>query len=225
MRKKLLLVAACLAAAQASRADVLADAQLKAGVLLKNPAGLAALATPIGAPAAEVPALQRHINFFDKNGDGVIHIDETTLGLRQLGLGRVKARAAATVIHLLLGPKTSGTLTTHISVAGIHLGKHGSDTGAYDAQGRFVPEAFERMFAQFDVNKSGSLSAVEIKAMIAANGKLRPGDGKASSTEFDLLLMVASDRMEGMSRAISRERLRRFYDGSLFYELAKPVAP
>lgn len=141
-----------------------------------------------GAPATPT-ALQIHLSFFDKDGDGLITRTETVLSLRQLGLSSGKASAAALVIHLFLGPKTTGSWSSlDVSVKNIKLGKHGSDTGAFDAEGRFVPAAFERMFAEFDANRSGSLSEAELLAMIAANAKLRPGSETAAKQEFQLLL-------------------------------------
>ncbi|TPW18992.1 MAG: putative peroxygenase 4-like [Elusimicrobia bacterium] len=187
------------------------------------------LAVPKAAPSAapvDPTALQKHVAFFDMDGNGLVTRFETTLSLRRLGMSNVKATAAALVIHVALGPATTGRWgSLDVSVANIKLGKHGSDTGAYDAEGRFVPEAFERMFAEFDVNRSGSLSEAELLAMTAANSRLRPGGESASKVEFQLLLLLAGDASEaaggGTVPALSRARLQDFYDGSLFYKLAK----
>lgn len=191
-------------------------------------AGLLRAVPQAAAPGAPTnpTALQKHVLFFDADGNGLVTRFETVLGLRRLGMSNVKASAAAIVIHVALGPATTGRWgSLDVSVANIKLGKHGSDTGAYDAEGRFVPEAFERMFASFDANRSGSLSEAELLAMTAANSKLRPGGEAASKAEFQLLLLLAADATEaaegGTVPALSRARLADFYDGSLFYKLAK----
>ena len=178
-----------------------------------------------GAPATQT-ALQIHLSFFDKDADGLVTRTETVLSLRQLGLSSSKASAAALVIHLFLGPKTTGSWSSlDVSVKNIKMGKHGSDTGAFDADGRFVPAAFERMFTEFDANHSDSLSEAEILTMIAANAKLRPGSEIAAKQEFQLLLQIAADTTEDAdgkkNPAISKRRLQEFYDGSLFFNLAK----
>lgn len=183
-----------------------------------------------GEPAAGPTALQKHIAFFDKDGDGIITRPETALGMSQLGFGHNLAEATALAIHLALGPKTTGSMKSlDISVKNINRGKHGSDTGVFDARGRFVPLAFERMFSGFDRNRSGSLSQAEIDAMITANSELQPGDKFASSLEFQLLMLIAADTTEAVTghnfRALSKERLRQFYDGTLFYALAKQPTP
>lgn len=222
-----LIISLLLSLAGAARAASLEEAQSMAGEILKNGGAQAAVATVRGRPVMEMTALQKHVSFFDKNGDGIITRYETGLGLRQLGLGRLKAGAGALVIHVFLGPQTSGSWKNlGISVKDIKLGRHGSDTGVFDAEGRFVPEAFERIFVQFDANHSGSMSAAELEAMIEANSKLRPGNKSASSVEFRILLLIAADAAEDAGakrvRAISKSRLKEFYDGTLFYALAKP---
>jgi len=218
------LVTLCRAAANAETLD---GAQSLAADFLAKGRFAAEMAQGAGRTAENLTALQKHVAFFDKNHDGVITVSETTLSLRQLGLSRIKAETTALVIHAALGPKTSGRWTTDVSVAGIQLGRHGSDSGAFDAQGRFVPVAFERIFAEFDLNRSGSMSAAELEAMTAANSKLRPGGSFASSQEFKLLMLVSADTTEGAAGkpapAISRTRLQEFYDGTLFYKLARPI--
>jgi hypothetical protein len=47
--------------------------------------------------------------------------------------------------------------------------QHGSDSGTYDKEGRFVPQNFEDMFSKWDVTHSGSLSAGELWRMIKGN--------------------------------------------------------
>jgi peroxygenase len=42
-----------------------------------------------------------------------------------------------------------------IYVHRIHKDKHGSDSGTYDTEGRFVPQKFEDMFAKYAEGKDG----------------------------------------------------------------------
>lgn len=203
-------------------------AQTQAAGLLHERRGalqsLAATNTETAAAPVEPTALQKHLSFFDRDANGMVTRFETVLSLQELGMSPVKATAAALVIHVALGPKTTGRWgSLDVSVANIKLGKHGSDTGAFDDEGRFVPAAFERIFSEFDANRSGSLSDAEILAMVKANSKLRPGAESAAKIEFQLLLTLAADTVEGTDKkpALSKERMRDFYDGSLFFKLAK----
>jgi hypothetical protein len=36
-----------------------------------------------------------------------------------------------------------------VYLARVHKDKHGSDTGTYDTEGRFVPQNFENIFAKY----------------------------------------------------------------------------
>lgn len=187
--------------------------------------------TPRTSPA-DLPGrtpLEKHAAFFDADGDGVITVFETAGRLRLLGVSRFRAAGLAFLIHLGLARNTSDgwldKLKLNITVANIHRGIHPGDSGVYDAKGFFVKEQFERMFDSFALSRPGQINEAEFTRMIAANVKRRPGAlaSQAATAEFTLLLDVAADRTDVVDgkavRAISRERLVQFYDGTLFYRL------
>ena len=179
------------------------------------------------AQAQELPApsaLQKHVMFFDVNQDGIITVEETATRLQQLGFGRIKAWSAAFAIHDVLAHSTSGKMfALDIVVANIHHAKHSSDSGAFGAQGEFVPGAFERMFERFDINRSGSLDKTELDRMADANYQ-HLGGHLVSKIEFTALLGLADDAGGANDPALSRRRMREFYDGSLFSEIATRAA-
>lgn len=180
------------------------------------------------APAAPVDkskytTLQRHVDFFDRNSDGKITLGETRQGLEALGLGGAAALGGALFINGGLASSTQHKPSMTIDVANIKAAKHDSDSGVIDAQGNFVPEAFDKMFTQFDTNRSNTLDANELAAMGKAHAQSKRGT-LASKAEFGLLLKLAADRTETVNgkpvKAISRERLASFYRGDLFPQLA-----
>lgn len=186
----------------------------------------------VPAPSA-IPGrtpLERHVAYFDADGDGVITVGETAARLRLLGVSYGRAYFIAAVIHAGLAPATAGgwldALRLRIRVANIHQGVHPADTGVYDADGQFVPAEFERIFAEFAKSRPGQINAAEIEAMIEANARRRPGAVAklAAQAEFRLLLELGSDRADSPGGtpmlAISKERLREFYEGTLLYRLA-----
>lgn len=190
--------------------------------------GKAAIA-PAADPAAKASAtakqdtsLQRHVRYFDRNGDGIIKFKESVQGIEALGLGAVAARLFATGVHGALGPKTSGRVTSDIRIANIHVGVHPGSVN-FKQDGHFRPESFARMFEEFDLNRSGSLSKSEIQAMLRAKKKTAVSY-HLSRTAFTVLVAVAGDTQEAKGRdsdkALSRKRLEAFYDGSLFYQIA-----
>jgi peroxygenase len=174
---------------------------------------------PRAAPAIpwdEMTPLQKHVSFFDYNGDGYVTLLEDYKGLRALGIDPVSAAAFASAINTALGTPTSGYPSLTISIYGIAKGVHGSDTGIYDSQGRFVPEAFERLFDDWDKNGSDGLDPAELAARTINDADLGDLFGVTGSVaEFGLLYAVAAENGE-----LTRDRMRAFYDGTLFYTLA-----
>jgi len=107
-------------------------------------------------------------------------------------------------------------------VSHIHAGKHGSDTGVYDERGRFVQRRFDRLFARYDGDRDGALDGEELARLFAGNRTDLLGH-LGSAAEFGLLLHVAGEDRKGR-KVLTRQRLKRFYNGSLFYQLADEVA-
>lgn len=182
---------------------------------------------------AEMTPLQRHVSFFDSDKDGLISISDTAAGLEKLGMGCVKARAAATAIHLGLASKTAvgwwTPLTLDINL--IHRGKHSSDTGVYDTDGNFSKQRFADAYEPFcDIkNANGqcvALSKKAIECMIESNHEDFVGN-LAAKAEFGLLLDFAGERCTHNDEIclITMKNLESFYNGNLFYVLAGEDIP
>ncbi len=185
-------------------------------------------ARPRVAPAKQPPtALEKHISFFDADGDALVRFGETKQGLEAMGVSKWISGAQAFFINFGLSFSVNGGPGLTLKLHQIHQGKHAADTGTYDKGGHFVSDRFERI-KTFDADKSESLSWKEIKALMAANGKSLFGR-VAAFGEFSLLFKVGADKTvsEGGKdvKAISFERLRQLYDGTLFYRLAGRPLP
>jgi Caleosin related protein len=197
-----------------------------------------AAAQPTSAP--EPTALQRHVMFFDNGGgpgdsatagDGFITVAETAQGLRDLGLGRIRSRVFASMIHLgLSGTHTarSGYPGSTIEVAIINQGIHGSHTGTFDPDGRVV-DAKLREFLCYDANGSGGLDSDELGRFhwdrAREAGYRDAAGGVASRLEFSVLMMVAGERNQATGKEeLSEATLRALYTGDLFPQLAERVA-
>lgn len=190
----------------------------------KPQAAAPAQAAPAMAPdTAKMTTLQRHVAFFDGNGDGKITVGESREGLMKLGMSKATATLGALFINLGLASKTEGQKSTVVDVKQIAKAKHDSDSGIIDAGGNFVPAAFDKMFQQFDANRSGTLDATELDTMRKAHAQTKVGQ-VASKAEFGLLLQLAADGKETVNGkevgSISRARMQAFYDGTLFPQLA-----
>jgi hypothetical protein len=175
--------------------------------------------------------LQRHVSFFDDNGDRGVDVAECTRGLKALGLPIGVAEAAALGIVAALSLQTRGSLLAmNIDINNVQKGKHEGDTGILSRRGRFDARRFETVFggrSTVDRNGDKAFTATELTRMISANS--RTGAGYlAASAEWLVLLAVAADTkaIEGGRQvpALSLARIKSFYDGTLFYRLAKERA-
>uniref|UniRef100_A0ACD5ZJK7 Uncharacterized protein n=1 Tax=Avena sativa TaxID=4498 RepID=A0ACD5ZJK7_AVESA len=174
-----------------------------------------------GAPVWTT-ALQQHVAYFDSDNDGIVTYSETEEGLRRIGLGVATATAAAALINGVIGPKTrpdnATTSRMDIYVENIHKGMHGSDTGSYDAQGRFVQAKFDEIFVKYAKAKPNALNQTELEEMRHAHRGSNDYSGwAASKAEWDMLYSLAKDN-DGF---LHKDTARAVYNGSLFVTLAK----
>ncbi len=168
-------------------------------------------------PWEEMTPLQRHVSYFDWDGDGTITVQEDYRGFRAMGTPPLVAAAAALAINAALGTPTSLYPTLTIDIAGIDRGIHGSDTGVYDDFGNFDEEKFDSLFKQWDRNGDNALDIGELTRRTIRQIDLFDFVGPIASVgEFGFLFYLAADR-EGK---LGRDRLRQQYVGTLFYRLA-----
>lgn len=184
-------------------------------------------------PISKTPprnALQRHADYFDGNKDGQVTVGEAYRGMRDLGLARIPAALGAFAGNAFLGPATGAPWhhPLNIQTDNIVKGKHGGDSGSFDANGNFDPAKLNSMFALHDANKDGALNESEVSSMIAVNKKGSTLGSFLSKVEFNLLMKVAGETggADGNeSRVLTRERMQAFYDGTLLYALAGQTVP
>ena len=191
----------------------------------------AAVAHADVAPSVDTPnprpvwpshsVLQAHVAFFDENKDGFISPAESARGFHRVGFAWPLARIAAVVIHSSFALWTTAESwgpTLSIPVSRIHRAKHGSDTGSYDHEGRFVPSAFDAAFTRFG-GEGGALTWSQVRAMLAANANVKDVFGwTAAALEWGALFYVAATNDGGPHApwVLTRERARQCMDGSLW---------
>jgi len=181
------------------------------------------------AATPKLSALQKHVMFFDQDGDGKITVGETFDGLRELGFGYTRSSAFAFAINAGLGVATGAPWYAPLTVdiENIAKGKHDSDTDIYDVDGRFNPVKFEQLFALYDTDRDDALSAEEFEVFYARN-KEDEASSLVSTFEFGLLIELAGEKrvIDGKETSVvTRETMERFYDGSLFYDLVGRTPP
>ncbi|RDW77674.1 caleosin-containing protein [Coleophoma cylindrospora] len=165
--------------------------------------------------------LQQHCAFFDRDSDGVIWPWDTWRSVRSLGYDFFLCVIAVVIVHGAFSyPTLSGILPDpffRIYIDNINKGKHGSDSGTIDNEGRFIPQKFEDIFAKYASGDKQSISGQEILNYLSGQRVyMDPFGWFAASFEWFVtyvLLWPADGRMQ-------KEDIRRIYDGSLFYEIA-----
>ncbi|KAL5071004.1 hypothetical protein RYX36_021891 [Vicia faba] len=166
--------------------------------------------------------LQKHVAFFDINKDGFIYPWETFRAMREIGSGVLLSTAAAVFINVGLSQTTRpGKFPSPlfpIEVKNIKLGKHGSDSGVYDSEGRFVESKFEEIFIKHAHTHPNALTKDELDELIKANREPKDFKGRIGSfVEWKILYKLAKDK----NGLLPKGTIRGVYDGSLFEVLKK----
>ncbi|OLN86536.1 putative peroxygenase 3-like protein 2 [Colletotrichum chlorophyti] len=165
--------------------------------------------------------LQQHVLFWDRNNDGVITPIDVWVGFRDLGFNIPTCLLACTVIPFAF---SYGTVLRYsyipdpffrLYVGGMHCAKHGSDSGIYDPEGRFVPQRFEDVFTTCSARRDNTLTFREVFGLMSRNRcAVDPFGWTAAFFEWvTTWMLLAKDGK------IHKEDLRRVYDGSLFWEI------
>ncbi|PON55502.1 Caleosin-related [Parasponia andersonii] len=133
--------------------------------------------------------LQQHAAFSDQNNDGIIYPLETYRGPK-IGYWKLGIFGFLTWIPSPFFP---------IYIKNLRRAKHGSDSGTFDTEGRYIPSNFENMFSKYARSVPDRLTLGELWHMTEANRNALDFFGWIDERGF-----------------LSKEAVRRCFDGSLF---------
>jgi peroxygenase len=183
--------------------------------------------------------LQQHLLFFDCDNDGIIWPQDTFIAFYRLGYNLLICIISVFIIHPPFSYPTNPSWIPdplcRIHIKNIHKDKHGSDSGSYDTEGRFVPQKFEDIFSKYaSGDKQGitlpevfgylkgqravadpfgwSGAAFECKCGLKSLGWISRANLCTGMATY-LLLWPEDGRMQ-------KDDIRRIFDGSIFFEIA-----
>ncbi|EXJ89304.1 hypothetical protein A1O3_02370 [Capronia epimyces CBS 606.96] len=168
--------------------------------------------------------LERHVMFWDGDGDGFIHASDIWRGFRDLGFS-IPYCLVSLLIPLLFSYATQPGHPHHakrdprfrICVRNVDRTIHSSHTGVFDDSGRFDQGKFDAMFDRFDTARKGRLTTVELFQMWRANcNRNDPGGWLYSFMEFLTTWLLIQEHGQ-----ISKADLQGCYEGSLFYTIRR----
>ncbi|KAF1957961.1 caleosin domain-containing protein [Byssothecium circinans] len=166
-------------------------------------------------------ALQQHCDFFDTDHDGIIWPRDTFTGFYRLGFGIILSLLAVFIIHANFSyPTLPGWLPDpffRLHVANIHKDKHGSDSGTYDHEGRFVPQKFEDMFSKYGKGKD-YVTIWDVMDLMKGQRCIADPIGWGGAMFEWLATYIMLWPEDGKMR---KEDIRGIYDGSIFYKIAE----
>jgi Caleosin related protein len=174
-------------------------------------------------------ALERHASFFDPESTGFVTWRQTNAGMRRLGVHLQWRILLTPVINGFLGYLTQGRPSFVIRIDTIAKGKHPYDSGSFDSRGELDSTAFDALFA----GGGDAITDAEMRAVITARGDRLPGMGKVagmlghwfSSREVGVFFCVAADATKVVDgkrvAAVTKKTFQRFYDGTLFFDIAR----
>ncbi|KAH9605910.1 hypothetical protein KSS87_021973 [Heliosperma pusillum] len=139
---------------------------------------------------------------------------DCALILDRTGISKPVAYVSVWLSHNIDGKFPS--LLFPIEIKNIAKAKHGSDSGVYDTEGRFVPSKFEAIFTKHAHSNGNALTSKELDEMLKANRQPKDYLGRFGAyIEWKILFYLCKNK----NGVLEKDTVRGVYDGSLFEKM------
>ena len=106
--------------------------------------------------------MQQHADYWDPDLDGVIWPTDVYDGFRAWGWSIPLSLYAVFLINGFLSYPTNPSILPdpffRIYIPRMHKNRHGSDSQAWDNEGRFRPQQFEELWTKYDKDNKGGFT-------------------------------------------------------------------
>ncbi|KAI0377061.1 Caleosin-domain-containing protein [Hypomontagnella monticulosa] len=174
------------------------------------------------SPNKSQTALQKHIEFFDRDNDGVIWPWDVYNGFRELGFCILFSLGSLLIPIFFSYPTRLGHSWVpdpflRMYVNDIHKAKHGSDSGVYDLDGNFSEERFNRMFDRFDRSGTGGLDVGDLAELLKKDRCAADPAGWC----FAFMEWWTTWLLLQKNGRVWKDDLRACYEGILFWKISE----
>jgi len=185
-----------------------------------------------GAGAVSRPPMFRHLDYFDQNKDGTLTIPEMYQGLRDMGASQATAAKLAVGTAVVRGSMTQGRPSLSINIENAFKSAQSGRSGAFDEQGNLDPKIVDDLLGRVDPTGKGVITMDDFKRAGKQMAQERaPGHGvgdflkrqlisKESDLAWNSLMEIAGKKGADGKPYVTRDDIKWFFDGSLFYRLA-----
>ncbi|KAG9008327.1 hypothetical protein FRB90_008969 [Tulasnella sp. 427] len=169
-------------------------------------------------PSRDPTDLQKHVAAFDRDGDGLITVEDTCWGLNKLGVPWVAAITGGIIVHLFSSYPSQRNWTPdpwfRIRIAGIHRVMHASDSHTWKRRGILDLGSFDNLMYGDPIE--GTMTLGQVLTLWKNNHDMHDILGAIFNLGEWFVTWSALKNKDGK---IKKEDLRDLFTGAYFHKV------
>lgn len=170
-------------------------------------------------PSISNQALQKHVRYFDENGDGKIYPGEMYRKARELGMSSGRAALFTALTEVTRGTPTSGKPWV-VDLNNIEKSRFDGSSGVVDAQGDITGARVNEFFSTTDTNHDGKLQESELMARVDKDNPSSWWAQTKNKAGWSAVVRMAGKVDASGERSVTKSQVDDLYSGDLFFKLA-----